>query len=37
MRTSREPMLLPVPLDALRPTQMTVGLREVEQIGRAHV
>lgn len=31
MRTSREPMLLPVPLDALRPTQMTVGLREVER------
>lgn len=31
MRASREPVLLPVPLDALRPTQMTVGLREVER------
>lgn len=30
MRTSREPLLTPVSLADLRPTQMTVGLREVE-------
>lgn len=31
MRSTREPILVPVRLDALRPTQMTVGLREVER------
>jgi hypothetical protein len=29
--TSREPLLHPVPLNELRPTQITVGLREVEE------
>jgi hypothetical protein len=29
--SNREPLLNPVPLKALRPTQITVGLREVEQ------
>lgn len=29
--TAREPLLTPVPIKALRPTQITVGLREVEQ------
>lgn len=27
----REPILIPVPIDELRPTQMTVGRREVEE------
>jgi len=31
MPTVREPVLKPVPLAELRPTQMTVGLREVEE------
>jgi hypothetical protein len=31
MRPTREPILTPVPLIALRPTQMTIGLREVEE------
>jgi len=31
MRQQYEPVLLPVPILALRPTQMTVGLREVAQ------
>jgi hypothetical protein len=31
MTTVREPILKPVPLAELRPTQMTVGLREVEE------
>jgi hypothetical protein len=29
--TAREPLLKPVPIGTLRPTQITVGLREVEQ------
>jgi hypothetical protein len=35
MRTSREPILTPVAIKSLRPTQVTVGLREVER-KRAH-
>lgn len=31
MRTSREPVLVPVAIHDLRPTQLTVGLREVER------
>lgn len=31
MRTSREPVLIPVAIDDLRPTQVTVGLREVQR------
>jgi hypothetical protein len=31
MRQQYEPVLFPVPIAKLRPTQMTVGLREVEQ------
>jgi len=31
MRTSREPVLIPVAIRDLRPTQLTVGLREVER------
>jgi hypothetical protein len=31
MTTTREPMLKPVAISALRPTQMTVGLREVRE------
>ena len=31
MRNSREPILTPVPIASLRPTQITVGLREVER------
>jgi len=31
MRTSREPILIPVPIASLRPTQISVGLREVER------
>ena len=30
MVNPREPMLQPIPILSLRPTQMTVGLREVE-------
>jgi hypothetical protein len=30
MRTSREPILKPVPIEELRPTQLTVGMREVK-------
>lgn len=33
--TIREPVLVPVPIRELRPTQMTVGLREVEAKRRA--
>jgi hypothetical protein len=29
--TTREPLLNPVPIQSLRPTQMTVGLREVQE------
>jgi hypothetical protein len=29
--TAREPLLIPVPIKTLRPTQITLGLREVEQ------
>src|SRR5579875_645211 len=29
--TVREPVLTPVPIDNLRPTQITVGMREVEE------
>ena len=31
MRTSREPVLIPVRISRLRPTQLTIGLREVER------
>ena len=31
MRNSREPILTPVRITSLRPTQITVGLREVER------
>ena len=31
MRNSREPILFPVPIASLRPTQISVGLREVER------
>ena len=31
MRTSREPVLIPVAIHDLRPTQLTIGLREVER------
>ena len=31
MANTREPILLPVPILSLRPTQMTVGLREVKE------
>src|SRR5215469_18202362 len=31
MTIAREPILHPVPLAELRPTQMTIGLREVEE------
>ena len=27
----REPVLQPVPIESLRPTQITVGMREVEE------
>src|SRR5262252_4305377 len=33
--TVREPVLKPVPIDELRPTQITVGMREVKE-KRAH-
>lgn len=33
--TAREPLLKPVPIEALRPTQMTVGYREVREKRRA--
>ena len=36
MASTREPTLHPIPILSLRPTQMTVGMREVK-IGRAHV
>jgi len=29
--TTREPVLQPVPIESLRPTQITVGMREVEE------
>jgi len=31
MSYAREPVLQPVPIDSLRPTQITVGMREVEE------
>lgn len=31
MRSTREPVLIPVKIDDLRPTQLTVGLKEVER------
>lgn len=31
MRTTREPVLVPISIDDLRPTQLTVGLKEVER------
>ena len=31
MTTVREPMIHPIPIDSLRPTQMTVGMREVKE------
>src|ERR671938_262811 len=34
MVSVREPVLHPVPLEELRPTQITVGMREVEEKGQ---
>ena len=31
MTYAREPVLQPVPIESLRPTQITVGMREVEE------
>ena len=31
MANTREPILQPVPILSLRPTQMTVGMREVKE------
>jgi hypothetical protein len=31
MTYAREPVLHPVPIESLRPTQITVGMREVEE------
>jgi hypothetical protein len=31
MNYVREPVLQPVPIESLRPTQITVGMREVEE------
>jgi hypothetical protein len=31
MSNVREPMIQPIPILALRPTQMTVGIREVKE------
>ena len=31
MANTREPILHPVPIQSLRPTQMTVGMREVKE------
>ena len=31
MANTREPILKPVPILSLRPTQMTVGMREVKE------
>jgi len=31
MTNVREPMIHPIPIDSLRPTQMTVGMREVKE------
>jgi hypothetical protein len=31
MHNTRDPILRPVPIMSLRPTQMTVGLREVKE------
>ena len=31
MSTVREPMIKPIPILSLRPTQMTVGMREVKE------
>ena len=31
MANTREPILQPIPILALRPTQMTVGMREVKE------
>src|SRR5437667_3073395 len=31
MSYAREPVLQPVPIESLRPTQITVGMREVEE------
>jgi len=30
LANTREPLLKPVPIDELRPTQITVGMREVQ-------
>jgi hypothetical protein len=35
--SAREPIVTPVPITDLRPTQMTVGLREVAEKRRAKV
>ena len=32
----REPVLQPVPIESLRPTQITVGMREVEENANAY-
>ena len=31
MANTREPLLQPIPILSLRPTQMTVGMREVKE------
>ena len=31
MRNAREPLVQPIPILSLRPTQMTVGMREVKE------
>ena len=31
MTNTREPMIKPIPILSLRPTQMTVGMREVKE------